>query len=84
MDNQLDVYAGQMIAFSYLYHGRLAMTERVKTDTELQAWDQFAAAAISEALKATNGLSESAHVKAAAKRAAEIAEALLRERRERC
>ncbi|WP_201212842.1 hypothetical protein [Pseudomonas sp. S36] len=60
------------------------MAQKVKTDTELQAWDQFAAAAISSALRLTSGLSDDAHNKATAKRAAEIADALLKERRERC
>lgn len=60
------------------------MSNKVKTDTELQAWDQYAAAAVPEAFKTVNGGNTRDFVKNVAERAAEIADALLKERRERC
>lgn len=59
------------------------MTQKAKTDSELLAWDQYAAAAITESYKSTIANTPSGHAKEAAKRAAEIADALLDLRRQR-
>ncbi|WP_141230126.1 hypothetical protein [Pseudomonas sp. Irchel 3A5] len=60
------------------------MSKKVKTDGELQAWDQYAAAAFATSYKTVQGRDERDYVLRAAERAAEIADALLKERRERC
>lgn len=57
------------------------MVNKVKTETELQAWDIYIAAALQRAFETTNGNSPSDHINNAVKRAGEIADRILIERR---
>jgi hypothetical protein len=59
------------------------MSTKAKTETELQAWDQYAAAAIHIAYSSVDGRDPRDFVLKATKRAAEIADELLEERRRR-
>ncbi|WP_336202757.1 hypothetical protein [Pseudomonas guariconensis] len=56
------------------------MTVRVNTDTERQAWDKYAAAALPDALKGASGAN---YIRDAVVQAAKIADALIEERRKR-
>lgn len=59
------------------------MSTKIKTDAEHQAWDQYTAAAITAAYKSVTGHSAHDLVLKATERAAEIADALLKERQKR-
>lgn len=59
------------------------MVNKVKNEAELQAWDIYLAAALQRSLEATNGNSTSDHINNAVKRAGEIADRMLVERRSR-
>ncbi|MBZ6453929.1 hypothetical protein K7402_05150 [Pseudomonas fluorescens group sp.] len=59
------------------------MVNKVKNEAELQAWDQYAAAAIATAYNAVHGNNAHDYVLKATQRAAEIADALIEERRKR-
>lgn len=57
------------------------MTQKAKTESEIRAWDIYAAAAIAHALQDTAGTVD--QHKKAVKKAAEIADLLLEQRRVR-
>ncbi|KPA87072.1 hypothetical protein PF66_06417 [Pseudomonas asplenii] len=59
------------------------MVNKVKDEAELQAWDQYAAAAIATAYNSVHGRDARDFVLKATQRAAEIADALIEERRKR-
>lgn len=59
------------------------MVNKVKNEAELQAWDQYAAAAIATGYNSVHGTNAHDYVLKAAQRAAEIADALIEERRKR-
>lgn len=56
------------------------MSVKVNTDTERQAWDKYAAAALPDALKGASGAN---FIRDAAIQAAKVADALIEERRKR-
>lgn len=56
------------------------MSIKVNTDTERQAWDKYAAAALPDALKGASGTN---YIRDAVMEAAKIADALVEERRKR-
>ena len=59
------------------------MVNKVKNEAERQAWDQYAAAAIATAYNSVHGNDARDYVLKATQRAAEIADALIEERRKR-
>lgn len=56
------------------------MSITINTETEREAWDKYAAAALPDALKGASGTD---YIKQAAAQAAKIADALVLERRKR-
>lgn len=56
---------------------------KTKNEDELLAWDQYVAAAFEYALRTTTAGSSDAHFRLAVKRAAEVADLLIVERRAR-
>lgn len=59
------------------------MVIKVKNEAEVQAWDQYAAAAIATAYNSVKGHDARDYLLKATQRAAEIADALIEERRKR-